>query len=76
MTTGEMGFTREGTGMNELNRAAFHRAMRELLRDLNSVGEKPYTAHVGSRLIAVDSAVIRYMIDHMDRAAFPDDVQA
>lgn len=58
---------------DDSSRANFQACMRELLRDLNSAGEKPYKAKRASRTIAVDAAVLRYMINNMHASAFPTD---
>lgn len=61
---------------DDSSRAVFQDCIREILRDVNSAGERPYRAREGSRTIAIDSAVVRYMINHMFSEAFPDDMNS
>lgn len=59
---------------DDSSREAFYAAMRDLLADLNSAGERPYKLRTGSRSITVEAAVIRYMVNHMSSEAFPKEV--
>lgn len=51
----------------------FGDAIRRLLMDLNSAGERAYKAQPASRTISVDSAVVRYLIANLRPGVAPAD---